>query len=58
MWCPGEDSNFHGIAPTRPSSVRVYQFHHLGIVIKQLFLSKKSGPLATLFQIQTLNIFP
>ena len=29
-WCPGEDSNFHRIAPTRPSSVRVYQFRHLG----------------------------
>jgi hypothetical protein len=31
-WCPGEDSNLHRIAPTRPSSVRVYQFRHLGIV--------------------------
>ena len=30
LWCPGEDSNFHRINPTRPSSVRVYQFRHLG----------------------------
>ncbi len=26
FWCPGEDSNLHRIAPTRPSSVRVYHF--------------------------------
>lgn len=30
LWCRGEDSNLHRIAPTRPSSVRVYQFHHHG----------------------------
>ena len=29
-WCRGEDLNFHRIAPTRPSSVRVYQFRHHG----------------------------
>ena len=30
-WCPGLDSNQHSLSATRPSSVRVYQFHHLGI---------------------------
>src|SRR5262249_1888434 len=29
-WCPGLDSNQHPIAGTRPSTWRVYQFHHLG----------------------------
>ena len=29
-WCRGEDSNFHNLAVTRPSSVRVYQFRHHG----------------------------
>lgn len=29
--CPGLDSNQHSLSATRPSSVRVYQFHHLGI---------------------------
>ncbi len=28
--CPGEDLNLHRITPIRPSSVRVYQFRHLG----------------------------
>ena len=28
--CPGLDSNQHSLSATRPSSVRVYQFHHLG----------------------------
>ncbi len=27
-WCGREDSNFHGVAPTSPSSWRVYQFRH------------------------------
>ncbi len=27
-WCGEEDSNFHGVAPTSPSSWRVYQFRH------------------------------
>lgn len=31
MLCPGLDSNQHSLSATRPSSVRVYQFHHLGI---------------------------
>ena len=26
--CSGEDSNLHGVTPTCPSSMRVYQFHH------------------------------
>ena len=26
--CSGEDSNLHGLTPTCPSSMRVYQFHH------------------------------
>ena len=30
FWCPGRDSNSHGLAPTTPSKWRVYQFHHLG----------------------------
>lgn len=30
LWCRGEDSNFHVLADTRPSSVRVYQFRHHG----------------------------
>ena len=30
--CPGLDSNQHGFYSTRPSSVRVYQFHHPGRV--------------------------
>gem|GEM_PF-3581074 len=36
LWCPGEDSNLHRIAPTRPSSVRVYQFRHLGIGYRKI----------------------
>ena len=31
-WCPGQDSNLHVLANTSPSSWRVYQFRHLGIV--------------------------
>ena len=27
-WCGREDSNFHGIAPTATSTLRVYQFRH------------------------------
>ncbi len=27
-WCRREDSNFHGISPTWPSTMRVYQFRH------------------------------
>ena len=30
LWCPGEDSNFHGLAATGTWSQRVYQFRHLG----------------------------
>ncbi len=30
--CPGQDSNLHTLASTSPSSWRVYQFHHLGVV--------------------------
>ena len=26
--CAGEDLNLHGVAPTRPSTLRVYQFRH------------------------------
>ena len=28
IWCGREDSNFHGIAPTATSTLRVYQFRH------------------------------
>ena len=28
FWWAKEDLNLHGIAPTSPSSLRVYQFHH------------------------------
>ncbi|SVC56310.1 uncharacterized protein METZ01_LOCUS309164, partial [marine metagenome] len=28
LWCGREDSNFHGIAPTATSTLRVYQFRH------------------------------
>jgi hypothetical protein len=28
MWCGREDSNFHGVTPTAPSTLRVYQFRH------------------------------
>ena len=27
-WCRREDSNFHGVSPTWPSTMRVYQFRH------------------------------
>ena len=27
-WCGREDSNFHGVAPTATSTLRVYQFRH------------------------------
>ena len=29
MWCGREDLNLHGLAATSPSSLRVYQFHHV-----------------------------
>ncbi len=29
-WCRRPDSNRHGYYPTRPSTVRVYQFRHFG----------------------------
>jgi|GEM_PF-7088973 len=28
LWCGREDSNFHEIAPTATSTLRVYQFRH------------------------------
>ena len=28
LTCRREDSNFHGISPTWPSTMRVYQFRH------------------------------
>ena len=28
FWCGREDSNFHGVAPTATSTLRVYQFRH------------------------------
>ncbi len=31
--CPGQDSNLHTLTSTSPSSWRVYQFHHLGVVL-------------------------
>src|SRR3954471_14997661 len=27
-WCGREDSNFHGLSATAPSTLRVYQFRH------------------------------
>ena len=27
-WCGREESNFHGVTPTAPSTLRVYQFRH------------------------------
>lgn len=30
FWCRGGDSNPYRISPTDTSSLRVYQFHHLG----------------------------
>jgi len=27
-WCGREDSNFHGLAATATSTLRVYQFRH------------------------------
>ncbi len=30
--CPGLDSNQHGLAATDPSSQRVYQFRHQGLL--------------------------
>ena len=29
-WCRGGDSNSYSLAATAPSTLRVYQFHHLG----------------------------
>ena len=31
-WCRGRDLNPHELTFTAPSRLRVYQFHHLGIV--------------------------
>ena len=30
-WCRGGDSNSYSLAATAPSTLRVYQFHHLGL---------------------------
>ena len=43
-WCPGLDSNQHGIAPTTPSRWRVYQFHHLGRKNAALIRAPLRGP--------------
>jgi hypothetical protein len=32
--CPEQDSNLHTVTATRPSTWRVYQFHHLGIKLR------------------------
>ena len=32
IWCGREDSNFHGLSATRPSTWRVYQFRHDRII--------------------------
>ncbi len=37
VWCRGEDLNLHPASGTRPSSVRVYQFRHLGNIIQSFF---------------------
>lgn len=31
--CPGQDLNLHPVIGTSPSSWRVYQFHHLGVLV-------------------------
>ena len=33
-WCGREDSNFHGLAPTTTSTLRVYQFRHGRTLLK------------------------
>ena len=35
LWCRGGDSNSYSLAATAPSTLRVYQFHHLGLVLRQ-----------------------
>ena len=32
VWCRGGDSNSYSLAATAPSTLRVYQFHHLGLI--------------------------
>ena len=34
-WCRGRDLNPHRRKPTAPSRPRVYQFHHLGLSVRQ-----------------------
>ncbi len=33
LWCRGRDSNPHSLAATAPSTLRVYQFRHLGRIL-------------------------
>jgi hypothetical protein len=42
IWCRREDLNLHGVAPTSPSSWRVYQFHHFGVILKIIFQEARS----------------
>ena len=44
-WCRGEDSNLHILADSRPSSVRVYQFHHHGILCVYAHIVKSNEDL-------------
>ena len=36
-WCRREDSNLHAVASSRPSTYRVCQFHHAGMVPSEGF---------------------
>ena len=33
VWCPGPESNRHATCGTAPSTLRVYQFRHLGMCL-------------------------
>ncbi len=48
-WCGREDSNFHSLSATSPSSLRVYQFHHVrrtGIIVTGFIVILKFGILS------------
>jgi len=46
-WCGREDSNFHGLSPTAPSTLRVYLFRHDRS--RPLFVPIRSGDVQYLF---------
>lgn len=52
VWCPGRDSNSHGLSAATPSRWCVCQFHHLGNVmaphsgVEPLLPARQAGTLA------------